>query len=162
MTVVTGTTGASPRERRGVGITVRYRRHLLGVRGARLGIGAVETFGAPALAELLGRRADVVHAFTPSGALAGRVAGRPTLYTVLGHPDAGQMPDHAVPRALFDAAVCHATRVATLSQASAEALAATTGRRAEVLAPGVRVERFPLEPAARDRTRPPRVLGVTG
>ncbi|HUI03948.1 MAG TPA: glycosyltransferase [Acidimicrobiales bacterium] len=156
VTVVTGTHGSSRTERLGVGITARYRRHVLAGRGGRAGVGAVETFGVPALAELLGRRADVVHAFTPSGALAGRLAGRPTLYSVLGHPDASQLPERAVARLLFDAALCHATRVATLSRASAAALAATAGRRAAVLAPGVRVERFPLEAAP--RTGPVRLL----
>jgi glycosyltransferase involved in cell wall biosynthesis len=116
----------------------------------------VETFGATALAPLRRVGADVVHAFTPSGALAGRLARRPTVYTVLGHPHAEQFPSAPVPRALFRAAVGGATVTATLSAASADALWATTGRRAVVLPPGVRLERFAAHLTARHG--PPRLL----
>ena len=54
---------------------------------ARRGYGEAETFGARALPTLLRVRGfDLVHAFTPTAAIAARLAGHRTLYTVLGHP----------------------------------------------------------------------------
>jgi glycosyltransferase involved in cell wall biosynthesis len=156
VTIVTGAHGPGSLEHV-PGAPVVQRLSHLHVRGVhRLGLGEVETFGVPALAALLRGSAEVVHAFTPSAALAGRLARRPTLYTVLGHPEPDQLPPRRAPRALFLAAVRSATVVATLSRASAAALACSTGRRAEVLSPGVRLDRFPSE--LRARTGPPRIL----
>lgn len=156
VTVVTGTHGAPGVDDGGGGPTVRRRRHVR-VRGAgRVGVGEVETFGLAALGPLLRLRPDVVHAFTPSGALAGRLTGRPTLYSVLGHPTADQLPPDPVPRLLFTGAARRATVTAALSRASAEALHAVVGRRALVLPPGVRLDRF--QPELRPRTGPPRLL----
>ena len=154
--VITGTHGRGRRDQRSDGVTVRYRRHLPPGPIARFGITRVETFGMQALAALLRERADVVHAFTPSAALAGRLARLPTLYTVLGHPTAAQLPSDRVPRMLFASAVRTATVTAVLSHASAAALASSLGTTSIVLPPGVRLECFPpnLEP----RTGPPRML----
>lgn len=154
--VVTGTDGPRSRTRRPDGVWVVRRPHLLRARGARLGVGPVETFGARALRPLVAGGYDVVHAFTPSGALAGWAARRPTVYSVLGHPAADQLPGHVVPRHLFAAAVRRATVAAVLSGASARALEDTTGRPGTVLPPGVRLDRFP--PRLGPRPGPPRLL----
>jgi glycosyltransferase involved in cell wall biosynthesis len=154
--VITGTHGRGWRDRRSNGVTVRYRRHLPPGPVARFGITRVETFGLQALATLLSERVDVVHAFTPSAALAGRLSRLPTLYTILGHPTVAQIPSDRVGRALFVGAVRTATVTAVLSHASAGALTASLGATSIVLPAGVRLERFPpnLEP----RTGPPRLL----
>lgn len=154
--VVTGTRDRARTERRDDGVTVHYREHLLASRGTRHGVTASETFAVRALAPLLAHRADVVHALTPSGAVAGRLAGLPTIFTILGHPDVEQLPSHPVPWLLWRAAVRTGTVVAALSTASAQALESTMGRRAVVLPPGVRLERF--TPNLSPRNGPPRVL----
>ncbi|MHB1710030.1 MAG: glycosyltransferase family 4 protein [Acidimicrobiales bacterium] len=154
--VITGTHGRGRVEPRPDGVTVRYRRHLPPARFARFGITPVETFGIPAFAALLRERVDVVHAFTPSAALAGRLARLPTLYTVLGHPTEAQLPGNRVPRSLFAGSVRNATVTAVLSHASAAALSSSLGTRAIVLPPGVHLEHFP--PDLDPRTGPPRLL----
>lgn len=156
VTVVTGTSDGASRLVRPDGVTVVRCPHPH-VRGAgRLALSEVDLFGLAALPRLRALGADVVHSFVPSGALAGRLSGRPTLYTVLGHPTADQLPAAALPRWLFVAAARRATRTATLSEASADALAASVGRRAQVLPPGIRSERFP--PETGPRTGAPVVL----
>jgi glycosyltransferase involved in cell wall biosynthesis len=143
VTIVTGTHDHAVRERRPDGASV-VRRPLLHPRGARrLGVSELDLFGLSALRWLLGARVDLVHALVPAGALAGRLAGKPTLYTVLGHPTVDQLPPAALPRRLFTAAVRKATITAVLSRSSADALLATLGRQAVVLPPGVSLERFP-------------------
>ena len=93
---------------------------------------------------------------TPSGALAGRLAGRRTLFTVLGHPDPDQMPAAVLPRRLFLGALRAATTTAALSRASAAAIERLVVRRAVVLPPGVSLARFtPSQPAP---DRPVRIL----
>ena len=49
---------------------------------------ATDTFGAPALAWLARHRYDVVHALTPTAALAAVATWQRTVYTALGHPTA--------------------------------------------------------------------------
>jgi glycosyltransferase involved in cell wall biosynthesis len=138
------------------GVMVERRRRFGGGPAGRFGITEVETFGASALGVLARLRPDVVHALTPTAALAGVLVRRPTLYTVLGHPDSSQLPLQAVPRHAFSLAVRHATATATFSRGSADALAESIGRSAIVLPPGVHLDRFPanLEP----RTGPPTIL----
>jgi len=138
------------------GVMVERRRRFGGGPAGRFGVTEVETFGASVLGVLARLRPDVVHALTPTTALAGVLVRRPTLYTVLGHPDSSQLPPQAVPRHAFSLAVRHATATATFSRASADALAESIGRRAIVLPPGVHLDRFPanLEP----RTGPPTIL----
>lgn len=156
VTVVTGTHEGSRRQRRDDGATVVLRRHVPVGPAARLGIGEVESFGMRALVPLLAGRFDVVHALTPSAAIAARVAGRPTLYTVLGHPDRSELPTAAAARWLFTRAVHGATRTAVLSWASAAALRGWAAVDPVVLPPGIRLERFPVED--RPRRGPPRIL----
>lgn len=154
VTIVTGTHGRPGRQPAPSGAVVSRRRHV--GSGARLGLSEVETFGLSAWRLLATGGFEVVHAFVPSAALAARLAGRRTLYTVLGHPSPDQLPRRAAPRRIFTQAVRRATAVAALSRASAQSLEAMTGRRAEVLSPGVRLDSFPPELAP--RRGPPRVL----
>ncbi len=138
------------------GVVLRKPRHLVSAGLERRGIGRDETFGIVALPRMLRRRYDVVHAMTPTAALAARAAGQRTVFTVLGHPDAGHVRRNPKDRRLFRLAVRSATVAAALSQASVAAVRDLFGRDAVVLPPGIRIDRFPpnLEP----RTGPPRVL----
>lgn len=154
VTIVTGTHGVPSRTVDTTGVACQRLSHIS--RGGRLNLGEVETFGVRALQALLRLRPDVVHAFTPSAALAGRLAARPTLYTVLGHPTADQLPVDVLPRWLFRTASRRATVTAVLSHASADELRRTVGRQGIVLPPGVRSEPFP--PALGPRRGSPRLL----
>jgi len=154
--VVTGTHGEVSIEKRDDGVTVYRLTHLKPGPLCKVGLSEIETFGVRTASVLRRARPDVVHAFTPSGAIAGRAAGRPTLYTVLGHPNAAQLPTKRVPRWLLGSAVRLSNAVAVLSRASATALRSTFGRGAIVLPPGVRMERF--VPNLEPRTGPPRLL----
>ena len=156
VTVVTGTEGPDRVEHGGDGVTTVLRTHRRVPGGRRAGLGQVEAFGLAALGPIRRSRAEVVHAMTPSGALAGRLAGRRTVFTVLGHPDPDQMPASVVQRRLFLGALRAATATAVLSCASAVALERLAGRRAVVLPPGVDMARFTRAQA--DPTGPPRIL----
>lgn len=116
-----------PRVRRGVG---------------RIGATEVETHGAVVAADLLRRRYDLVHAFTPSSALAGTATRHPTIYTELGHPDPTDAATKPWLAALHRRAVRAATAVTALSSSAAGALRAVSGREAEVLPAGVRLDLF--------------------
>ncbi len=173
VTIVTGAPrrtigGAEPARRtelRGDGVTLERRPRFGGGPTGRFGVTQMETFGAMALGPLARLRPDVVHALTPTAALAGVLLRRPTLYTVLGHPDTEQLPTQALPRRAFRLAVRHATAAATLSRASAAALAASVGRTARRPAPwspprpvpcGSRAPKRPTEdPLLRHPDRPP-------
>jgi len=139
---------------------IASNRHIRRVRYPRLerlksrGISEVDTFAIGAFPALL-RRYDVVHAFTPAAALAARAARRRTVYTLLGHPRP-EIFGSTFQRRLTGAAVRHATVVAALSAASARQTEATFGRTTEVLSPGVRLDRFEPELAA--RSGPPQIL----
>ncbi len=156
VTVVCGATGRPPGDERQGPLRTVVRPQLAPRALGRFGVSEVETFGVRALAPLLRSRADVVHAFTPSAALAGRLAGKPTLYTVLGHPVREQLPVPSAVRWLLRAALRAATATAVLSRASQAALADVLGHPSVVLPPGVRLERFP--PNLSPRTGPPRLL----
>lgn len=152
--VYTGTTGESVLHHgpdgRNYRLRIPWARPL-----ARMGLSRVETFGARAIAPMLLHRYDAVHAFTPTAALAAALAGRPTLYTVLGHPDA-TAPPLDLPSRLLDAAIRRSAEVAALSTSAARAIAAASGRTPCVLPPGIRSKDWP----ARDRAPAgaPRVL----
>lgn len=152
--VITGGSGGAESEANGV-LTRRFR-HLDHPRLRRRGIGPVETFGVRALRVLARRRYDVVHALTPTAALAGRATGHRTVYSVLGQPDAGHFRDHPNERRLTAAAVRTATEVAVLSRSAAAVQERVFGRTPAVLPPGVRSERFP--PRLAPRSGPPRIL----
>lgn len=153
--VVTGTAGPTGRSGSG-GATIHRLRHIRSARLARRGYGDAETFGARAFPLLLLRRFDVVHAFTPTAALAASRARQRTLYTVLGHPSRALVEARPLESRLIRKAVRAAMSVAALSEASALATEEAFGRTPIVLPPGVVLHRFPL----RDEPRlgPPRVL----
>ena len=154
--IITGTGERPGRSAAGSTMT-RKLRHLPPGPLARRGYGEAETFGARALPTLLrNRRYDLVHAFTPTAAIAARLAGHRTLYTVLGHPSRELI--EALPREsrLLGRAVRMASMAAALSSASARATEEAFGRPTEVLPPGVIIDRFPLR--AEPRTGPPRIL----
>jgi glycosyltransferase involved in cell wall biosynthesis len=142
--------------RRPDGVTVRRLRHVLGQKFRRWNVTAVETFALPAWVALARHRYDVVHAMTPTAAIASRLARRPTVYTVIGHPTEEQLGQRRYDRRVFATAVRSATVAAALSRASADQVARLFGRPAEVLTPGVRSALFP--PDLTPRTGPPRVL----
>lgn len=153
--VITGTPGSSHDTARD-GVVERRRRNVVPERLRRRAVSPVDTFGVAALVPLLSRRYDVVHALTPTAAMAARIAGQRTLYTVLGHPTPEQFGRRPFDRQLVAAAVRAASAVTTLSRASAAQVEAMFGRRPDVLTPGVRTDRFP--PKAETVTGPPRVL----
>jgi phosphatidylinositol alpha-mannosyltransferase len=142
--VITGAEPGSPSAHGAHIVQVRYPRS-----GWFLprGISATDTFGLAALPRLRDHY-DVVHAFTPAAALAARVARAPTLFTLLGHP-APEIFESRAQRALTAAAVRRSTAVAALSEASAAQAEQTFGRPAEVLSPGVRLDRFDARLEAR-------------
>ena len=123
---------------------------------ARRGLTPVDTFGLAAWLPLLRTRCDVVHALVPSAAVAARAARLPVLYTMLGLPTAEHFGRRPFDRRLFEAAVRRSQVVAALSPAAADAVRALVPVDVRVLPPGVRTERFPVEPAP--RTGPPRLL----
>ena len=154
--VITGTAGPTGASTEADARVLRLS-HLRARSLARRGYGEAETFGIRALPTLLrNRNFDVVHAFTPTAAIAARVSGHRTLYTILGHPAPALVASLPRESRILGRAVRSASMVAALSRASAAATEASFGRRAEVLPPGVIVDRFPLSPSA--RTGPPRIL----
>ena len=133
-----------------------YRLHVPSLRALeRRGVGRIETFGIRALVPLLLHRYDVVHAFTPTAALAAMAAGQPTVYSVIGHPTVEKLPDHRLQRSALTRAIGLSTEVAVLSRSAARALEAFA-RHPVVLPPGVAVSRF--APALEPRSGPPRLL----
>jgi len=154
--VVAGSSRGASVERRLDGVTVRTRRHVLRARLRRFGITEVETFGVPAWRVLAGGRYDVVHAMTPTAAVAARLARRPTVYTVIGHPTAEQLDRVGRNAMFFRWAFRTANVAAALSRASADEAEALFHRRTEVLTPGVRADLF--TPDVTPRTGPPRIL----
>lgn len=132
-------------------------RHIRFRGQGRWRITDVETFGLRALPHLLRRRSyDVVHTFTPSCAVASRVARHRTVFTVLGQPTRRVVAKNRIHRILFERAVQHSDAATVLSASSAEALRSGFGRQATVISPGVYLERFP--PELRPRSGPPVLL----
>lgn len=154
--ILTGTAGVSKDETRPDGVVVRRRTHLRRFRMARVGVTDVESFGAAIFPTLIGRRYDVVHAMTPTAALAARATGQRTIYTVLGHPTPDQLGGRRFDRRLFSMAAHAANEVTALSVASADQVAALFGCAARVLPPGIHIHNFP--PNLAPRTPPPRIL----
>jgi glycosyltransferase involved in cell wall biosynthesis len=138
--------------------SVRIRRLRLrpSARLERRSITTVETFGLLVLPHLVRRRFDVVHALTPTAALASLAARQRTVFTLLGHPGPQHLEGTALRRRTLRRAVTRATVVAALSGASADACRELFGRSAVVLPPGVRLDRF--APSLAPRTGPARVL----
>lgn len=130
--------------------------HRVHVLAARRGLTPVDTFGLAAWAPLRRTPYDVVHALVPSAALAARLAGRCTVYTMLGLPTSAHFGRRPFDRRLFTSAVLRSAAVTALSTAAAGAVEELTGRTAVVLPPGLRAPRFPVR--AEPRTGPPRLL----
>ena len=154
--VITGTDGPSTTDEGPDGVVVRRLHHRLGRRLERMDVSKADAFGAVALPRLLVGRYDVVHALTPSPALTARATRNSTVFTILGHPTADQLGVRRFDERIFHAALRRSSAVVALSRASAAAAQEVFGRPVDVLPPGVRLERFPLEPSP--RTGPPRVL----
>lgn len=155
--LVTGTDGPSATETRSDGVVVHRRHHVGLVKLARLGIDRVQAFLLTSLPVLRAERYDVTHAMVPAGSVAARLVRMPTVFTFIGHPTATQLDQLRAPeRSLYRLASRTATATTALSRASASSVEHLLGRRPEVLAPGVRVDRFPVAPAPREG--PPRIL----
>ena len=162
--VITGAWAGASVETTAEGATVRRHqlRELAPLR--RLHAGPVETFGLIALVALLRRRYDVVHSLTPAGVLAARLSGHRAVYTVLGIPTEEDFSLQPGSLRLFRAAVRAAEVTIALTRAAAEQVERLTGigrhgegrRRLEVVAPGVRLERF--SPDLEPRLGPVRIL----
>ncbi|HEX4655681.1 MAG TPA: glycosyltransferase family 4 protein [Mycobacteriales bacterium] len=120
------------------------------------GLNRLDTFGGPALGWLTRHRYDVVHALTPTAALAAVATGQRTVYTALGHPTPDTIGRRKYDAAMFRATVRRAAAPLALSDSAADAIETITGVRPRVVPPGLRTDRFPLRDVA--RTGPPYVL----
>jgi phosphatidylinositol alpha-mannosyltransferase len=120
------------------------------------GLNATDTFGLPALGWLARHRYDVVHALTPTAALAAVATGRRTVYTALGHPTWQSISHRRHDLRLFRATVRRAAAPLALSQSAADSIAELTGVAPQVVPPGLRAAEFPLRNEA--RSGPARVL----
>lgn len=128
---------------------VRVRHpHRLDVRG----LTRLDTFGAPALGWLARHRYDVVHALTPTAALAAVATGQRTVYTALGHPTPETIGRRRFDPALFRATVRRTAAPLALSESAASAIATITGVRPRVVPPGLRTDGFPLRDEPRTGT----------
>ena len=154
--MITGTAGTSSTSLEGAA-KHRRLRHLPNFgRLTRREIAEGETFGARVYPVLLRRRFDIVHALMPSAAIAARLARQRTVYTQIGHPTPELAAAHPTQARLLRKAVGMANVSAAYSEASAAATQLLCGRRVIALPPGVVLDRFPMEAAA--RTGPPRIL----
>lgn len=153
--LIAGTAGPSRTE---VVDGIRHRRvhHREGRLVRRYGLLPPDSIGAAALPTLLRHRYDVVHGFTESAALAARLAGQRTVFTTLGMRDTGAFAGKRRDWVAFRAAVRLAHATTAVSEAAAGRVTDLTGHPAIGLYAGVRLDRFPLEPAP--RTGPPRLL----
>ena len=147
-----------PTLRRERGATVVQTRRLQHPRLAERGIGANETLALSALSRLLRRRFDVVHCLLPSPVLAARMTGQRVVYTELGHPTVDWRSKQFGGLRLYRSVVGAASAVTALSDSAAQAVEDVAGRRAMVLAPGVRLDHF--KPAA-PKSPQPTVLFVS-
>lgn len=120
------------------------------------GLTITDTFGASVLEWLARNRYDVVHALTPTAALAGVLTRQRTLYTALGHPSAQSLSHRKHDARLFRTAVRRVDTPLAFSESAADAISTLTGVRPRVAPLGVRIDDFPV----RDEPRvgAPRVL----
>jgi glycosyltransferase involved in cell wall biosynthesis len=115
-----------------------------------------ETFGVAALPWLARHRYDVVHALTPTAAIAAVTARQRTAYTALGHPTQQTIARRRYDAPLFRTAMRRVAAPLALSTSAAEHIEGITGVRPQVVPPGLRVSEFPLRDEP--RTGPPRVF----
>ncbi len=155
--VVTGTDGPSMTRVRPDGTVERRRHHVGMTKLGRLGVDRVQAFGLTALSDLRSSHYDVVHAMVPAAALAARAARTPVVFTFIGHPTREQYLELGrFDRLLYRSASRAATATTALSSASVASVQNLFGRAPEVLAPGVRLDRFPERSAP--HAGPPRLL----
>lgn len=126
----------------------RRLRQLRGLRRGRIELTHTETFGVRALPTLLRHRYDVVHALVPTAAIAARLAGQRTAFTLLGYPTPQLMREHPVKRRALATAIRMSGALSALSSSVADDVAAEFGRRPTVIAPGVRTASFAPAPRA--------------
>lgn len=154
--VITGTNGR-PFVTDQEGVTVVGLRHRTVVPGVGYTLKAADTFGAVAMRTLATSRFDLVHALTPTAAIGARLTGHRVAYTVLGYPTIEQFQQRGgLSFQYFLRAVRMATVVTALSDSAARQTLALTGRRPEVVPPGIRLDHF--TPDLHPRTGPPRIL----
>jgi phosphatidylinositol alpha-mannosyltransferase len=120
------------------------------------GLTATDTFGLPALGWLTKHRYDVVHALTPTAALAGVVTRHRTVYTALGHPTWQTISHRKHDLRMFRTTMRRVAAPLALSASAATSISDITGVRPRVVPPGRRIDSFPLNPAP--RRGPARVL----
>src|SRR3954454_481178 len=145
--------GAPGRETGPDGRLVRLRHpSRLQVRG----LPATDTFGAPALGWLARHRYDVVHALTPTAALAAVATRQRVAYTALGHPTRRSISVRRHDLRMFRATMQHVAAPLALSASAADSITDLIGIRPQVVPPGLRTEMFPLDD--RPRAGPARIL----
>jgi phosphatidyl-myo-inositol alpha-mannosyltransferase len=120
------------------------------------GLTATDTFGLPALAWLARHRYDVVHALTPTAALAAVATRQRVAYTALGHPTRRSISVRRHDLKMFRTTMHRVAAPLALSQSAAESITELVGVRAQVVPPGLRTAMFPLDD--RPRTGPARIL----
>jgi glycosyltransferase involved in cell wall biosynthesis len=135
----------------GARIVRLHHRH--GERLTGMGVSKLETFGVTAFPWLRRNRYDVVHAFVPSAAIASRLARQRTVFTAIGHPEAGLSTRD---RILLKRATRASHVTTALSFSAAEAVEEVTMRAVRVVNPGVRLDVFTAD--LTPRTGPARVL----
>ncbi|MEA3077465.1 MAG: hypothetical protein QOF60_2373 [Actinomycetota bacterium] len=123
---------------------------------ARTKVDPTRSVGAVAMPFLARGNYDVIHAFVPSVALAAKAVGKPSVYTELGHRDARWAKAHPVGAFELRTAAKAAAQVTALSTSAAAALEPVIGRPADVVPPGVWLDDFTPNLAA--RSGPPVVL----
>jgi glycosyltransferase involved in cell wall biosynthesis len=139
------------------GVTIRRFRHRTSLPGVSRPLGAEDSFGVTALGALARHRFDVVHALTPTAAIASRLTGHRVVYTVLGHPTEQWLRQRGARHLkAFVNAVRLATTTTALSHSAARPIESLTRRRVHILPPGVRTDQF--TPDLAPRTGPPRVV----
>lgn len=153
--VITGTWG-EPSITDDDGVTVRRVRHAMRRRLEARGVSVVDTFGVAVLPVLRKERYDVVHAMTPTTAVAARLTRQRTLMTALGHPTPEQFGLRPLDRRIAAAGFRAAHVRAAFSAASAQQVRQMFGRDCIVLPLGVRTADFP--PELSPRVGPPRLL----
>ena len=120
------------------------------------GLTATDTFGLPALGWLARHRYDVVHALTPTAALAAVMTGQRTAYTALGHPTWQSIRNRRHDLRMFRTTVRRVAAPLALSASAAASITELTGVEPQVVPPGLRTAEFPL--VAEPRTGPVRVF----
>jgi glycosyltransferase involved in cell wall biosynthesis len=125
------------------GIKVHRRGHHWGLD--RFGLTRGETFGFEAWAWLLRYRHDLVIGLTPSAAIGAKASGQRTVHACLGWPTAQFWWARPRERRLFRLADRLTAATTVLSDAVADSVHQLTSRRPTVLAPGIRLDAFPLQ-----------------